>query len=216
MTAALFLCESRFMLQENPVLSRLYTGSLLYLKNRGRNRMKKALIILLAAAAAAAVLFFWTGDGLTLSVQATVRVPTKDPYYVENYDGYKNTWIKANEQAYVSSGEHGAPYRGARMRGGTLVTGMGYGPISVKGAIDASRLMNACPGLRLEKDWEYIISIYNTSDNNKTRLYLDLEIFADTLKARQTLYVFYEGYAHPMIKTEELKIGEMAGFAIEL
>ena len=59
--------------------------------------MKKALIILLVAAAAAAVLFFWTGDGLTLSVQATVRVPTKDPYYVENYGGYKNTWIKANE-----------------------------------------------------------------------------------------------------------------------
>ena len=35
MTAALFLCESRFMLQEIPVLSRLYTGSLLYLKTGG-------------------------------------------------------------------------------------------------------------------------------------------------------------------------------------
>ena len=168
-------------------------------------RILKA-VVMIGAVVLCTALVTWLrsfGQGLTVTVQATVVKP----------DG--KAWIRANDAASVSSGEHGAPFRDVRMKDGTLVCGAGYGPIAVKGAVSRAGLLQACPSLPLAEDWPFTIGMFNTSDDNRVRIYLDLVIDAAALDARATLYLFYEGYAHPMIYEQAVAVGEDFGFGVE-
>ncbi len=177
--------------------------------------MRKAIVITLVCLALAVILLY-PGSGLTVTVQATVRVPVSDTHGVSGDGRYADIEIMADSRAFISEGEHGAPYRWAFMPNGTLVTGLGYGPIAVKGSVSASALRKACPGLPLDKDWEFTLGMFNTSDGRKVRIYLELEIRADTLSARSVMHLYYDGYAHPVIEEREVEIGEDFGFGVEI
>ena len=185
--------------------------------------IKKGIIraILFAGAVAlCTALVIWlgsSGKGLTITVQATVKTPTDDPYYVTDNGGYKDIRIPANDLAFKSSEAHDAPYRKVTMRNGTLVTGVGYGFYSVKGSISRNRLLEACPMLPLQEDWEFIVDMFNTvsSSDGKVSIYLDLVIYADSMTAHTTMYLFREGSAHPAIQEKDVEIGESFGFGIE-
>ena len=156
------------------------------------------------------------GKGLTLTAGAVVHIALKEAYYVRENVQYKDTWIRPDEAAYLSSGEHGAPYHRISCRNGVIVTGLGYGPTAVKGTFSAARLLKACPALPLENDWEFGLWLFNTSDGKKVHAYLDLEIFTDSMTAKATLYLYYEGYAHPVIKEWTGAVGEEVGFVVEV
>ena len=103
------------------------------------------------------------------------------------------------------------------MRNGTLVTGIGYGFYSVKGSISRDRLLEACPSLPLQEDWEFVLDMFNTvsSSDGKVSIYLDLVIYADSMTAHAVMYLFREGSAHPVILEEDVEIGRTFGFGIE-
>ena len=180
--------------------------------------MMKKLIICAAVLLALVLLYQLSpfGKGLTLTAGAVVHIPTEDAYYVRENGGYKDTWIRPDGAAYLSSGEHGAPYHPILCRNGVIVTGLGYGPTSVKGTFSAARLLKAWPALPLENDWEFGLGLFNTSDGKRVHAYLDLEIYADSLTAKATLYLYYEGYAHPVIREWTGAVGEPVGFGAEI
>lgn len=177
-------------------------------------------ILFAGTVALCSALIIWVGSfgkGLSVTVQATVKIPTDDPYYIESNAGYKDVRIPANDLAYKSSEAHDAPYRKVTMRNGILVTDVGYGFYSVKGSISRARLLEACPSLPLQEDWEFVLDMFNTvsSSDGKVSIYLDLVIYADSMTAHAIMYLFREGSAHPIIREENVEIGRTFGFGIE-
>lgn len=184
-------------------------GRYAYGMNGGMStHMKKALwgfggLLLLCAALAA------------LSVRSASRLTVTVSALVQSADGRQENRISANEQAQISSGAHGAAYRGAAMRGGTLTADCGYGPVSVKGSVSAGQLLAACPELSLTKDWDFTLAMFNTSEGRTAAVSLNLIISAETMTARAVLRVDCDGYARPFTDEKAVAIGEDFGFRFD-
>ena len=61
-------------------------------------------ILFAGAVALCSALIIWVGSfgkGLSVTVQATVKIPTDDPYYIESNAGYKDVRIPANDLSAI-------------------------------------------------------------------------------------------------------------------
>ena len=162
------------------------------------------------------VCFGSEGRGVSITVSATVKIPSDDDYYLKYNGGYKDIEIQANDEAYIAEGSHDAPFRRTNMKNGILKCGFGYGPAAIRGSISKDKLLQACPSLPLHEDWNFSLGMFNTeSGNNRINIYLNLVIYADSMTSKATLYWFSEGSAHPEIREEDAAIGEEFGFPIE-
>ena len=178
---------------------------------------KKWLVICSIAMACLllAGLFYWCQyrSSLTLTVQATLYVPSDDAYYKHEYGGYRPSWISPNRTASILND---LDSHEAKFKQNTLTTVFGHGPHSIEGSFSSTELRAHWENIQLEGDWPFCISLYNTSSGRRFQAYMDLELFTDKTQAKATLYIFYEHKAHPEILHWEGIIGEEITFLCEL
>ncbi len=159
--------------------------------------------------------FFWFQyrSSLTLTVQATLYVPSGDDYYKREYNGYRPYWISPNLNASIL---YDLDLHKAKFKQNTLTTVFDHGPYSIEGSFSSSELRAHWESIPLEGDWPFSISLYNTSSGRRFQAYMDLELFNDKTQAKATLYIFYEHTAHPEILYWSGNIGEEITFLCEL
>ena len=159
--------------------------------------------------------FFWFQyrSSLTLTVQATLYVPSDDAYYIREYNGYRPYRISPNQTASIL---YDLDLHKAKFKQNTLTTVFDHGPYSIEGSFSSSELQAHWENIPLEGDWPFCISLYNTSSGRRFQAYMDLELFTDKTQAKATLYIFYEHKAHPEILHWEGIIGEEITFLCEL
>lgn len=116
----------------------------------------------------------------------------------------------------VAEGEHGAPYRPAKMKNGIFRKSFEYGPDSVEGVIRKEDILKVWPDAPLENDWPFSVNFYNTSTGRAFRMFLDISFDAETGRAEAVFYVYYPGYAKPTTDRWEGKPGEKVSVLLEI
>ena len=162
---------------------------------------------------AGALLWFQYRSSLTLTVQATLYVPSDDAYYKREYNGYRPYWISPNQTASIL---YDLDLHKAKFKQNTMTMVFDHGPYSIEGSFSSSALRTHWESIPLEEDWPFCISLYNTSSGRRFQAFMDLEIFTDKAQAQATLYIFYEKKAHPEVLYWTGAIGEEITFLCEL
>jgi len=169
--------------------------------------------ILIVCLVGTAVWFIFPEKELTVTVQATVYLPTDEDYFVTEYNGYHPYKVFPNKHCLISevTDEHKASFRR-----GTINSWFDHGPKVIEGSFSAVDLSRYWQDIPLESDWPFQLALYNTSSGRKFQMYLDLEIYTDRLDAKATLYVFCLESAHPVIRTWEGNVGDEIVFVLEV
>lgn len=179
-------------------------------KSIARRIAAVCLIVLLMGAAGFALL---PSDDLTFTAQATVYAATDDACYVSENNGYQLYSVYPYGKGSVWEDSR---KRSVKFRNGAVSTGFGHGPNTLTGYMALDDLREKWEQIPLQADWPFSVSLYNTSEGRKFRVYLDIEIYTDQPDAKATLYVFYPDSAHPVICTWSGKIGEEIRFILEV
>ena len=171
---------------------------------------KKALLMALSLAVLLAVLLFQrlSQGGSELTVSACFS-------YRSNGWSVSRT-VHAADKAEITASHGDGDYRELRFRNGRTNVGFGYGPYVIRGKISRKDILAAWPDTFHYADWPFSISLFNTTDNNSFRIYLDICYDEETDRATADLYVFYNSYAHAVTDHWEGRLGESITVGKEL
>ena len=172
---------------------------------------KKALLMALGLLIVLAVLLWqWLSVGSTeLTVSACFS------YRSDGWTVSPVVHVADKAEITASHGSDG-DYREFRFRNGRANIGLGYGPYVIRGKISKKDILAAWPDTPYYADWPFSVTLFNTTDNNAFRIYLDICYDAETGKASADLYVFYNTYAHAVTDRWEGQLGDEIVVGMEL